>query len=61
MERLVIVPFQCAICRGLFHELEGGRCSMCGKIVCRGHLHASLPAKGYVCSECDWTPREGSA
>ena len=41
-----IIPFTCEICNTQIHELAGGKCSRCGKIVCRVHL------KGKVCTDC---------
>lgn len=45
-----IVEFECAICKTRFHELKGGKCAKCGKIVCRNHLHVGK--KEMVCSNC---------
>ena len=45
-----IVEFVCTICAIPFRELEGGRCSQCGNIVCRTHLHTDK--KALVCSRC---------
>jgi hypothetical protein len=58
VERQDVVPFLCEICGGPFHELEGGRCSGCGKMVCREHLHMGVSPHAYLCSECDGTARE---
>ena len=46
MEAKPIIPFVCEICKTHFHELSGGRCSACGKLVCRAHF------KHGTCAEC---------
>lgn len=45
-----IVEFKCAICGTPFHELEGGRCIVCGKIVC--DLHFRIEKEGIICMAC---------
>jgi hypothetical protein len=48
-----IVPFTCAICGSKFGELNGRKCSKCGKLACRHHfLRGWLKGLKGVCSVC---------
>jgi hypothetical protein len=48
-----VIPFTCAICGAQVHELAGGKCSKCGKIVCRHHFFKGrLKGQNRVCSGC---------
>jgi hypothetical protein len=56
-----VVPFLCEVCGSPFHELAGGRCSGCGKMVCREHVHVehldvSMSPSACMCSKCASEP-----
>lgn len=45
-----VVLFTCDICKMPFDVPQGGRCKVCGLIVCRSHLY--LAKDGLICSNC---------
>jgi hypothetical protein len=45
-----VVPFACSECGASFHELEGGICLVCGRLLCRRHL--TLRRAGAICRRC---------
>lgn len=45
-----IVPFTCSECGASFHELDGGICLVCGRLLCRRHLRVRRP--GPICRRC---------
>ena len=52
----LVLPYQFAYYNG---EVGGGRCSQCGKIVCRHHfLRGWFKGRGRVCSRCLVKPNE---
>ena len=45
-----ITPFTCSACGARFHELGGGICRRCGRLLCGKHLR--LRREGAVCDDC---------
>jgi hypothetical protein len=48
-----IVPFICALCGAQFNELNGRKCSRCGKLACRYHFFRGwVKGQKGICSGC---------
>ena len=45
-----IVPFTCVECGARFHELDGGICGVCARLLCRRHL--TVRTDGATCRAC---------
>jgi len=47
----MIVEFTCAKCGRQFEPTAGGRCAICGKVLCALHL-SRLGTPSLACEEC---------